>query len=185
MKSALNLHYVLYSCCLQPSHNTTDSSHLQQSTRPFTQLSESSYLHHKNTPSTSYHSNQLKTRLLPNYFYFNKGCDAQYSRSPYHCKTTKQETGVDHNIRDKDDHTILELYASDTKVLTNDVVPGKGAPPEPPTNCCMSGCANCVWIEYSDELKIYYSSDGAARAREQIQQIEDPNLRAYLLLEIS
>lgn len=29
-------------------------------------------------------------------------------------------------------------------------VPGK---PEEPTNCCMSGCVNCVWELYKDELE--------------------------------
>ncbi|RKP00675.1 hypothetical protein CXG81DRAFT_19401 [Caulochytrium protostelioides] len=28
-------------------------------------------------------------------------------------------------------------------------------PPEPPTNCCMSGCAHCVWDIYQDEMDEY------------------------------
>ena len=61
---------------------------------------------------------------------------------------------------------------------------GKGPPPDPPTTCCMTGCANCVWIEHAEKLKEYYS-DGGSKAREEIMKIEDPNMRAFLLLEIS
>ena len=25
-------------------------------------------------------------------------------------------------------------------------------PPELPSTCCMSGCANCVWLDYADEV---------------------------------
>lgn len=56
--------------------------------------------------------------------------------------------------------------------------------PEEPTNCCMSGCANCVWIEYAKELtKIY--SDGGDKAKELIlQKITDPSLKMFLQMEL-
>ena len=60
----------------------------------------------------------------------------------------------------------------------------KGPPPEPPTTCCMSGCANCVWIDYAEKLKEYYC-DGGQTAKEEIMKIEDPNMRAFLLMEIT
>uniref|UniRef100_A0A0B6Y0S8 Oxidoreductase-like domain-containing protein n=1 Tax=Arion vulgaris TaxID=1028688 RepID=A0A0B6Y0S8_9EUPU len=63
------------------------------------------------------------------------------------------------------------------------VVPGKGPPPEPPITCCMSGCANCVWIKYAEELREYYK-DGGERAKSALEKIEDPSLRAFVKLEL-
>lgn len=56
--------------------------------------------------------------------------------------------------------------------------------PPPPTNCCMSGCANCVWIEYAEMLtdKLRGSTD---LAREIImKEVQDTNMRAFLEMEI-
>merc|ERR1739838_1109765 len=63
-------------------------------------------------------------------------------------------------------------------------VEGKGPPPEePPAGlCCMSGCANCVYLEHAKELTAYYG-DGGAKAREALEKIEDPSLKAFLELE--
>ncbi|XP_028141175.1 oxidoreductase-like domain-containing protein 1 [Diabrotica virgifera virgifera] len=56
--------------------------------------------------------------------------------------------------------------------------------PEEPTTCCMSGCANCVWIEYADELQKYFQ-DGGERAREEInKRVTDPNMKAFLSHEL-
>lgn len=55
--------------------------------------------------------------------------------------------------------------------------------PDPPTNCCMSGCANCVWITYAQELAAIYR-DGGQAAEEVIRAIEDPSLKIFLNLEL-
>lgn len=56
--------------------------------------------------------------------------------------------------------------------------------PEVPTICCMSGCANCVWIDYAEQLARCYG-DGGSRAREIIDQyVTDPGLKAFLELEL-
>lgn len=48
----------------------------------------------------------------------------------------------------------------------------------------MSGCANCVWIEYADKLSEKLL-DGSQQVREIImKEIQDPNMRAYLDMEL-
>lgn len=56
--------------------------------------------------------------------------------------------------------------------------------PHPPTNCCMSGCANCVFIKYAEEVtKIF--SDGGEQAKDIIMDnIDCPNMKAFLSLEL-
>ncbi|XP_076054753.1 uncharacterized protein LOC143033331 [Oratosquilla oratoria] len=61
----------------------------------------------------------------------------------------------------------------------------KSGPPEAPSTCCMSGCANCVWIDYADALAKYYK-DGGKKAKEAIEkEVTDPNMKAFLTLELS
>ncbi|XP_060645271.1 oxidoreductase-like domain-containing protein 1 [Drosophila nasuta] len=56
-------------------------------------------------------------------------------------------------------------------------------PPEP-TTCCMSGCANCVWIEYAETLSKLLG-DNDERAREIVlSKIQDPNLKMFLMVEL-
>ncbi|KAI9732604.1 MAG: hypothetical protein M1834_003940 [Cirrosporium novae-zelandiae] len=39
------------------------------------------------------------------------------------------------------------------------------ARPEEPDNCCMSGCVNCVWDTYRDELELWAARNKEARQR--------------------
>lgn len=56
--------------------------------------------------------------------------------------------------------------------------------PSVPTNCCMSGCANCVWIKYAEELSGKLN-DGSEQARQIImKEVQDPNMRAFLEMEL-
>lgn len=55
---------------------------------------------------------------------------------------------------------------------------------DPPTNCCMSGCSNCVWITYAENLA-KLSVDGGSQAKRMIEQnVTDPCLKAFLLTEL-
>ncbi|XP_060063983.1 uncharacterized protein LOC132544409 [Ylistrum balloti] len=90
-----------------------------------------------------------------------------------------------HSEPDEVDPILKTATISDTKLSNfTEIVPGKGPPPEPPVDCCMSGCANCVWITYAEELKNYYC-DGKERALHEIEQIDNPSLKAFIKLELS
>lgn len=55
---------------------------------------------------------------------------------------------------------------------------------EPPTNCCMSGCSNCVWISYAENLA-NLTKDGGEQAMKLIEKnVKDPSLKAFLLTEL-
>ncbi|CAL7934931.1 unnamed protein product [Xylocopa violacea] len=53
-----------------------------------------------------------------------------------------------------------------------------------PTNCCMSGCTNCVWIQYAEKLSATLQKSDVDVQKLIIDKIEDPNMKAYLSMEL-
>lgn len=56
--------------------------------------------------------------------------------------------------------------------------------PEEPTTCCMSGCPNCVWLEYAEKLSAYYKDGGERAVAEINEKVTDANIKSFLLHEI-
>lgn len=56
--------------------------------------------------------------------------------------------------------------------------------PEEPTTCCMSGCDNCVWIQYAKELTDLYRDSGAQARKILKEKIKDPSIQMFLQLEL-
>jgi hypothetical protein len=55
--------------------------------------------------------------------------------------------------------------------------------------CCGSGCQNCSWLTYADELLAYYEelnkkNEGVEKILQEIEKMEDANLKAFLKMEI-
>ena len=59
-------------------------------------------------------------------------------------------------------------------------------PPEPPEPglCCMTGCANCVWIRHVEQLLDFYQDKGKDAAKEALEKVPDENLKAFLKIEL-
>lgn len=57
--------------------------------------------------------------------------------------------------------------------------------PEPPDNCCMSGCANCVWITYAETINQMYRDGGKTARKLILERMEDPSMKAFLTLELN
>ncbi|CAK1546940.1 unnamed protein product [Leptosia nina] len=55
---------------------------------------------------------------------------------------------------------------------------------EPPTACCRSGCANCVFIVWAETLAEKMESAGPEIAEKILKMVDDPSMRAYLELEL-
>ena len=63
----------------------------------------------------------------------------------------------------------------------------KDIPADPPTTCCMSGCANCLWLDHAEDLIQYYDKKGLSNTKvlEEIEnQVSDPMIKAFVMLEI-
>lgn len=56
--------------------------------------------------------------------------------------------------------------------------------PSPPTNCCMSGCANCVWLQYAEEISSQLQGGSDAARKIIMKEVQDPNMRSFLEMEL-
>ena len=62
--------------------------------------------------------------------------------------------------------------------------------PDAPSNmCCMSGCANCVWLDYTDDMIKAYAKKGEKLDLTIILQeiddnVSDPMIKSFIKMEL-
>lgn len=49
----------------------------------------------------------------------------------------------------------------------------------------MSGCENCVWIQYAQELTELYKDSGASAQKIILEKIKDPSMQVFLKMELA
>ena len=56
--------------------------------------------------------------------------------------------------------------------------------------CCQSGCQNCVWLQYAEEISKQYLNQASKNETKikqlicEVEKLTDENLKSYLLFEI-
>lgn len=116
-------------------------------------------------------------------------CTFPCLRTQFSVTRTFCQTAALHSL-DKAHRTHTTLFCNASKPTTHSFsthIEGGGDDdielPPLPTDCCMSGCANCVWVLYAEELALIYK-DGGRAADRVLEAIEDPSLKIFLSLEL-
>ncbi|CAK1595783.1 unnamed protein product [Parnassius mnemosyne] len=55
---------------------------------------------------------------------------------------------------------------------------------DPPTACCRSGCANCVFIVWAEALASKMENAGPDITEKIMKMVDDPSMKAYLEMEL-
>jgi len=91
----------------------------------------------------------------------------------------------DGEVIDDAENRIKQSSADSTAKVSAEL----SGPPEIPSTCCMSGCANCVWLDYAEEVVRYFDSrsekvDLQVLLDEVERNIQDPMIKSFIKMEL-
>lgn len=86
---------------------------------------------------------------------------------------------------------LVKTYSNSSKIPTEEEkerelerIAQNASIDNPPTTCCQSGCANCVYIAWAEALSAKMKDAGPEIAVKIIAMVEDPSMKAYLEMEL-
>ena len=109
--------------------------------------------------------------------------DTDSNGEGHHQEEGAQETKKDEEVR------IEEETKEDVSKKGKEEAEEEEGPPSLPTTCCMSGCANCVWLDYADAMVAFYSARGEGVSLEDLlttmrSNVDDPMVKTFIEMEL-
>ena len=85
-------------------------------------------------------------------------------------------------------HSVIGFSTSQRLSQDSKITSSKNLKP-PIDQCCMEGCVNCVWLEYTDSLTKEYKGRHSMIDIEKLfeeidKDIDNPSVRSYIKFEI-
>ncbi|XP_008560717.1 uncharacterized protein LOC103580660 [Microplitis demolitor] len=126
------------------------------------------------------------SRIVPIIWENNNGCCLKTFMINKRYSTTTN-TINDHNDHDKSKlkrPIVTEKDVNPDSIDNSSNSIDNGDDFDEPANCCMSGCTNCVWLQYAEKLSEKLTNSSGDVQKIIMDKVTDSNMRAFLSMEL-